>query len=614
MQIQKLTISNFKGFSGSWDLAPVTLITGANFSHKTTIPLALRLGLAGYLPPPIGQKKVYSLAGNPEGQGQMEIGLMLSAGRKVSWKWKKDAEGKVSTEGGIGADIAMPELMLDPRLFFAKTATEQVQTIFSVCEIGPEDFSADTMKMVMNNEIRSQKILDEIFAWIESKPVKRIPVWMAEHVDWLKLQAKTAAEDQKKLSGAFQAFPKGGPAVKDVSKQLSDARAQLFDLQKGVSHSGLREKHDLLAEQLKPYGSPEWYTAEIAKLETEISKAAYEPDEIEEAQESLVELTTAASAYRMKAQQAAATVELLKKQYGELEAAEECPTCHSSKRGWKTGAMKTLMDQITDAIGTRDLAQKQADSARQKMEGLQNWLANVSKLEAMQKDRDKVSELIGRIVEIDSKLNEQQETDKDLPAKIADAQQRVIAIEEQQRAWDQWAADRKRKEDLEGRLLEAEQRAELFKHAVKLAVQEQSRLVGRAFTKVLNVARHFTDGLLNSPLEFRDGALGRKVSKADTAAGCEAPEGAWIPFDAFSGTEELLALAGFSVALTGDAPVKLVILDELGRLDGKRKLDVTLRMLSLTEKGIIDQAVLIDVDPKPYAGLTARAGFKSITL
>ena len=100
-----------------------------------------------------------------------------------------------------------------------------------------------------------------------------------------------------------------------------------------------------------------------------------------------------------------------------------------------------------------------------------------------------------------------------------------------------------------------------------------------------------------------EGQLGRRVSDEDRKHGNTAPVGAWIPHEAFSGTEQLLAYAGFAVALAGQAPIKVVIMDELGRLTGTRKAAMLRRMCELVSKGVIDQFIGCDVEGNMVSGV-----------
>lgn len=183
-------------------------------------------------------------------------------------------------------------------------------------------------------------------------------------------------------------------------------------------------------------------------------------------------------------------------------------------------------------------------------------------------------------------------------------------LKEQRTAHALWVAYNQnltRRNQLESEMLEARCAVEVFTEASKALNEAVKVATEKAFGEVLKVSKKFTSGLLNSDLEFRDGELGRRVSQLDLAQGRNAGIDAWISHEAFSGTEELIAYAGFAVAIANRAPFKLVVMDELGRMTEQRKKDVVNRMLELTKMGVIDQFIGVDSDPgawKKAKGIT----------
>jgi hypothetical protein len=138
------------------------------------------------------------------------------------------------------------------------------------------------------------------------------------------------------------------------------------------------------------------------------------------------------------------------------------------------------------------------------------------------------------------------------------------------------------REAKEQEVLREECTATCYAEAVKAINGVVKDVSERAFAEVLKLSDDFTEGLLRSKLEFRDGELGRTE------------DGGWVPHTSFSGTEQLLAYAGYSVALARTANFRLVVLDEMGRLSLGRRQDVAIRMEELLAAGKIDQAIMID--------------------
>jgi len=621
MFITKLSVENFKGRTITHDFSPVTLITAGNFRHKTAIPLAIRLGMAGYLPPPLGVRSVYKLAGNPTAQGQMSIKLTFDTGREQTWKWTKNAEGGISVQGGLSPDIAMPELMLDPKLFWAKTATERIQTIFNVCEVGPEAFNPGVIiarlgEVQVSPVAYCEATLIDVQKRIAADPMKGIQDWIERILNWLKSEERSAKDAAKSASGAFKAFriiPTG--IAKNVSAELGNARQELLAIERtllGSNVGGMAVQLEHVREKLQGYSTDQEYAAMLKGLQSVYNdRRPFEDDD--DPKELLQDLGSIIGPARAKLDQLEHTIAALKSEAAVLTDATCCPKCQNKKPGWKKKTEDSILASLSAAMEAQKTAQETVAKATTKADAIHAWLSAEEKVPQVLQRRKELAELQAKEKTLHEKIEAIAKPDPELVAKAAALRDQIVTLEQQQRDWDVYQSDRERKEALEAQVLSETCRAEVLKAVAGIVIQEQNKLIDSSFKKVLNVAQHFTTGLINSPLEFVDGELGRRVTQADIDMDCEAPIGSWIPFETFSGTEELLALAGFSVALTGDAPVKLVILDEMGRLEPSRRVDVALRMLSLTESGIIDQAILIDVESKVYGGLLARKAFKIIT-
>jgi len=623
MRITHLAYRNFKGHSADIELAPVTLVTGANFNHKTAIPMAVRLALTGYLPPPLGVRGIYALAGNPTQAGTMGINLVLENGRKIVWQWKRDAAGKVSVVGNASPDIAMPQLLMEPKLFFAKTGAEQIQTVFQACDIKPETFSPSIIKNRLSEVQASpltecERILGIVNEWMDNNKVVTVPSWIALLLDGLKVRQKTASDEAKVAQGAFAAFRGDGAPIfqKDVSQELAAARTQLtgLEVELGGPIEGLQGQRDMLANRLKSFQTAEQYAVDLQKARDILGESSQSNDDYAEAMDKIDELVAALDGTNDRLKEIFTTAEDLQGRIAELEKSDCCPTCGAKRANWKKPTMDKLLAKAASLVQERELLEESYRVKDLELKKLQAWSKAFTDVIRLSGLINQLNGLLQLIAQVDEKLAARDKVAGANSIKIAALKTTIAELEAKQTSFELWQKDRGRKESLEQQMLLAQCRAETYKAVIKIVQEEQEKLVNKAFGTVLKTARHFTDALLNSPLEFVDGGLGRRVSNQDVQMGCQAPIGSWISFDAFSGTEELLALAGFGVALSHEAPTKLVILDELGRLDGKRKLDVALRMLSLVESKIIDQSILVDVDPKAYSALSTRQGFRIVSL
>lgn len=180
------------------------------------------------------------------------------------------------------------------------------------------------------------------------------------------------------------------------------------------------------------------------------------------------------------------------------------------------------------------------------------------------------------------------------------AQQRRGDLQERQRVFlaDQQDARRQAQARLEAD--QATGRVEVLGAFLKLLEDLQVAMVEQAFRPLIEAANRITSGILPSPLAYHDGELGRWHGST------------WIGHQTFSGTEQALAYAGLSVALAKDSPIRIVLLDEMGRMEAANARLVVERLLSMIEAGWIDQAVLADVDASRYRDL--EAGNKGLSV
>lgn len=151
------------------------------------------------------------------------------------------------------------------------------------------------------------------------------------------------------------------------------------------------------------------------------------------------------------------------------------------------------------------------------------------------------------------------------------------------------AQDAKRRDQARSEAEEVKGVADFAKAAAEALVTMQSETIAHAFGAVLADAQRITEGILGTPLCYRDGEIGR------------VEDGVFISHRTFSGMEERLAYAALQMALAGpDAALKLVMIDELGTLDLDNKAKLINRMLDLTAEGLVGQFIGFDVDAEFY--------------
>ena len=84
MKLKSVAGRNVHGLTFAHNLTGCDVIVGTNFSGKTAVAKLIRIGLTGKLPPPIGERGLYKLAGNSETEGSMDMHLSFDNGMTVA--------------------------------------------------------------------------------------------------------------------------------------------------------------------------------------------------------------------------------------------------------------------------------------------------------------------------------------------------------------------------------------------------------------------------------------------------------------------------------------------------------------------------------------------------
>jgi hypothetical protein len=163
------------------------------------------------------------------------------------------------------------------------------------------------------------------------------------------------------------------------------------------------------------------------------------------------------------------------------------------------------------------------------------------------------------------------------------AQAEVARLEAAQREYQRAMDGEAQAARVVAELTKAQAEYAVLKAVVKLLEEKQSGMVDEVFARLLATANKLAGSILKSPLAYQDGEVGRWADK-----------GVWVPIRAFSGTEEAVAFAALALALVAQAEFRLVIIDELGRMDVGIRAMLVNRIAELVEAGDIHQAILLD--------------------
>lgn len=612
MHITQVVSNGIRGQTFQRALTPVTFIGGANFSGKTTTADCLRLALCGYLPS-VGKKAGdlwVALSGNSDEPGEISCSVEFDSGTTAGFTLKRNAKGVCSADLNAPVTGTLDPYLLDVRSFFSMTAAERIATIFRVAGGDRPDVS-DLKKKLAAIDAYPTHIAVDMIGELQDDIDKALASdnWRGAFqslADKLDATAKTARAEHKLVTGAFAglALPLNQPKAPPDGTELRTKRDAL--LVKQGELRGILERQQQSASRV----------GQLAKLRQDYESAKQALADLQDpgpkptrtaSEDELKQAGAAIGVIALEAQKLSVDMELVKRQLAGLEGVTICPTCgmHADldtarqrfdERISQIEAAEKKLNTEWDAANERQARlEEQAEQDDQK---LSEWEAACQEL-ACAKKRE--NDLALAISQAEQSATEQSADDtkriEELNRELAELPTITTALEELERAKQaraEFESLLKRRADMETRGHREFCTAEVCTQAKKILASEMLRWSGVAFGKILGTANRITEGLLNSPLEFVDGELGRRVSELDVMPGRSAKVGAWIPWRSFSGTEELVGLAAFGLALAAQGTFRLLILDEVGRLDGTNTSKLIGRIKAMVQEGAIDQAILIE--------------------
>lgn len=142
------------------------------------------------------------------------------------------------------------------------------------------------------------------------------------------------------------------------------------------------------------------------------------------------------------------------------------------------------------------------------------------------------------------------------------------------------AQDQARIDDAAKKRAEVDATLKAIGRVLDLVEQKKQELVAQSIEAPLAVANRLADKILKGPLVFEGGEIGMR--QGDN----------YVSFRAFSGTETAVAVMGLTAGLAAEAPLRVLMLDELGRLDFTNALQLLSNLNGLVTDKVIDQFIV----------------------
>lgn len=627
MMLRKVSGTNIKGRTFSYDLGPATAIVGDNFAGKSSITDAIRLALMGHLPE-VGKlpKATWELSSGAD----MAITVDFDNRAQLSrFFWLDGATVKTSVTGKGEMDGFESIPLLNAEAYFGMTDSHRTAYVFERIKL-PDTYNAlaiisECKRLNFGDDHSDQveRALDEVVDIVKAQfvPGGNVQEALAESIEELRESFTYWNTRAKSTQGAVTTLAElklrsqqATMAAQGVDAHLQMKQGELDRLntehgklqaQQQEAERTARRKNEVRKElDADRYD----YPRSIAKAREQIRVASERVRDVKDPAGMRTELEKAAStladieAGMTKNQE---VIDKAKKRLSELSGMKCCPWCKSKGKGWQANLEAELHDTIKPAEAANEEGERIVVGLRAVTATMRSAIAsNDAAIQANHEARDDIRHHEAQIAQLlkDQAREEARRAElsaeldglnvlpeeKDLTVAI---EQHAIAIRDTRQA----ISEMQDKKDAETRLqqelkLAAQSELEhqdaaahvtVIKAIAKLLKQKREDMITEAFTGLLKIANKVAGGILKSPLDLHENTVGRWEGSK------------FIPHRVFSGTERALCYIAIAVALSSTAPLKLVILDEFGRLDEENQHKVALRLLCLVEEGTIDQFIIV---------------------
>lgn len=649
MKLIKIRAIGFQGDDFSYDLAAITLLIGRNFRGKTRVLNAIQVLLLGYLPA-LGKenKATFTLASGTamtiEGTfdtGQVMTRAFTLRGNTVSMTL--DGPKEIT-------DYDQMAVMLNAEEYLARSDRSRVEYVFAHVAMGDawtgtgiherleakllpagEQWPAEKLQAVntvltaMNTDASKceavQEWVDEAIESVTNswKGAKASAVQMEKTIQGL-ANLRAADEDPLQLSTLEDERAVLQRGITDLTERrgrylgsftaMKAAQVRREEIERELRHGDktrqqmLDAKHKLaLISQAIVDASPLITGDDLRTHQTLLGDAKQRVAEID----------------RQRLEQQA-RVNQGETELAALDGQTRCPYCAAEGTEWKKLRAAEYAKQIDEAkeqVALLAEAGRVAAGIYRHHQESGIALHDKHKLQARMREDLRAAESqlaklepsVSRLGAMAEELAKLLPNDPMLTASVDVLQSEINIKNDEARATDRLIKEAAGRVSELKRLAQAERdrdAAKLEQEVAAAAGKElrviQSEMVEAAFKPLLDRANSFFAHVLRSPLIYRDKEIGMVC------------EGHWVPHHTFSGTEKALTYAALQAALAAQSPVRLMMIDELGRLDGVTADKMIHAVMAAVWSGQLDGFIGIDTGRADFWSTVADSSFKIIEI
>jgi DNA repair exonuclease SbcCD ATPase subunit len=639
MKLRNIEGRNVKGRTFSHSLSDAVAIIGPNFAGKTAIPDAIRLAFMGHLPE-VGKlpKSTWELSGGEEMAVEATFDNEAKLSRRFYLKSGTPASAAYADDGIPVSDLeTIPLLNADH--YFSLTDTQRTNYVFeritlpdtyssaaiiagieqlSLGEAHTEQVEKAKQALVVDVRkcFRGGSIQDSLTEALELFR-QRFTYWNArakETQGAVRTLTELKLRENEISAESIAAIQRAIAEATEKKEDLDTRKGSLTQRRDGAERNiGQRRQlqKSLDADRTDYPRILEQKRAEKAELEKELLPDP-KPEEIEKTRRSIASATQVINNADTAVGLHDKTIGDINRQLEGMSNLTECPYCHAKGKGWKKALEENLIERRTEieerirvATESRDRANDVLRDANETLDGLIQAQENNARLRRVIATTDSAIALIERdqVAENEKRTRwttEISELPKPADVKVLEKEltnlheerlavaNELSALNGKLNAARSLAQDLKRAAQAQIEHEDANAYVVMVKSIATYLKEKRSAIVTDVFKKLLAVANQLCGEILMTPLSLHEGTIGRWEENDRGAK--------FIPHRVFSGTEKALAYISIAIALSIDAPIRLPILDEFGRLDQNNQREVIRILHDLVKREVIDQFIIVGTD------------------